>query len=72
MEKAKGGVPMSDWSGSGATDRLHQTIKDFNEKATKQTEQLIWLTRALVFLTVVLIVGLVIQLLVALEIIGGG
>lgn len=29
------GVPLSDWSGSGATDRLHETIIQFNEAATK-------------------------------------
>jgi hypothetical protein len=60
-----GGIPLSEWSGSGATDRLHETIKEFVTVTEKQTAQLIKLTRALVVLTVVLVVGLVVQICVA-------
>jgi hypothetical protein len=60
-----GGIPLSEWSGSGATDRLHETIKEFVAVTEKQTAQLIKLTRALVALTVVLVVGLVVQIVVA-------
>jgi hypothetical protein len=59
------GIPLSEWSGSGATDRLHATIAEFNEVATKQTAQLVRLTRALVLLTLVLVVGLGVQIYLA-------
>lgn len=54
--KGSGGIPLSEWSGSGATDRLHKTIQQFTETAEKQTRQLIWLTRWLVGLTIALLI----------------
>ena len=58
---------MSEWSGSGATERLHETIKEFNDVASTQTAQMIRLTRWLVVLTVVLCIGLVVQLVLGLS-----
>jgi hypothetical protein len=52
----RGGVPLSAWSGSGATDAMHETLKAFSEEAARQNATLVRLTRALVFLTVVLVV----------------
>lgn len=59
-------VPLSEWSGSGATDRLRETLDEYNRATARQTAQLIRLTRALVVLTVLLLVGLVVQIWVAL------
>jgi hypothetical protein len=61
-----GGIPLSEWSGSGATERLHQTIRDFNKVTTKQTDNLVRLTRQLVILTWVLCIGLVVQVALAI------
>lgn len=59
-------ISMDEWSGSGATDRLRATIVEFNETTAKQTAQLVRLTKALVILTVLLFVGLVVQVVIAL------
>jgi len=61
------GIPLEEWSGSGATRELHETIKAFNEKATRQAETIIWLTRAIVILTLVMVVGLGVQIWLALR-----
>jgi hypothetical protein len=61
----KGGIPISEWSGSGATERLRETVAEYSEQTARQTNQLIWLTRALVGLTCVLVIGLVIQVVLA-------
>ena len=42
---AKGGIPMGQWSGSDATEALHETIKKFNEAADAQTREMLKLTR---------------------------
>ena len=60
-----GGIPVSEWSGSGATERLRETITEFNETTAEQTRQLVQLTRALVVLTVLLFIGLVVQVGIA-------
>lgn len=61
----RGGVPLSAWSGSGATGAMHATLEAFSEEAARQNATLVRLTRALVFLTVVLVVGLVVQIALA-------
>jgi hypothetical protein len=38
---AKGGVPLDEWSGSGATKELHQTIKAHQVESSRQTTKLI-------------------------------
>ena len=60
------GIPLSEWSGSGAPERLRETLVQFNETTAKQTAQLIRLTWALVILTVFLFLGLLVQVGLAL------
>ena len=62
---AEGGIPLGEWSGSAATDRLRETIERFNAQAERQTQTMIRLTWALVFLTIVLVIGLVVQIATA-------
>jgi hypothetical protein len=56
-------IPLSEWSGSGATDRLRETIETFNTTATEQTKQMVDLTDSLRTLTRIMI-GLVVAQLV--------
>jgi hypothetical protein len=49
------GIPLSVWSGSGATDELRNTIIAFNAVATRQAATMIYLTWAIVCLTVVMV-----------------
>jgi hypothetical protein len=65
MAKADSGIPLSEWSGSGATERLHKTVVEYSEATAEQTKQLIRLTRQLVILTLLLLGGLVVQVLLA-------
>ncbi|MDX2252012.1 MAG: hypothetical protein NW202_06985 [Nitrospira sp.] len=60
-----GGIPLSEWSGSGATRKLHETIRDFNEVASRQTQEILKLTRVIAFLTLVMTVGLIVQVFLA-------
>jgi hypothetical protein len=55
-------IPLKDWSGSGATDQLREAVTAYNEAAAKQTTQLVRLTGALVGLTVLLFLGLLVQI----------
>jgi hypothetical protein len=55
------GIPLSEWSGSGATDGLRAVIVEFSETAEAQTRTMIRLTKLIAWLTVVLVIGLVIQ-----------
>lgn len=63
---AKSGIPLSEWSGSGATDRLRETVVEYSEATARQTAQLMRLTWLLVILTALLFVGLVVQVVLAL------
>ena len=56
------GIPLSDWSGSGATERLRETIIELNATTERQTRRLLQLTWVLVVLTAV-VVALTIVLL---------
>jgi len=49
------GIPMGQWSGSDATERLRETIIELNKTAGCQTKILIWLTAVLVVLTGVIV-----------------
>jgi len=56
-----------------ATNELHKTITDlnksikvFNKKSSDQTDQVIKLTRRIVYLTIALVIGLVIQIILSL------
>lgn len=59
-------IPLSEWSGGGATDRLRETVATYSDATSKQTEAMLRLTRQLVALTWVLVLGLAIQIVVAL------
>jgi hypothetical protein len=63
---AKSSIPLSEWSGSGATDRLHETVVRYSEATSKQTAQLIRLTWAIAVLTGLLLIGLVVQIVLAI------
>jgi hypothetical protein len=65
VAKASGGIPIGKWSGSDATEALRETLVTYSEATAKQTAQLIRLTWALVILTVLLFVGLVVQIVLA-------
>lgn len=67
---APGGIPISEWSGSGATKQLEETIKKFNEETSKQTRQLLILTWVMTILTVLMTIGVVIQIYLAIRSIG--
>jgi len=58
-------IPLGQWSGSDATKELHDTIKEFNEASTRQTRHLIILTWAIVILTILMLIGLGVQIYLA-------
>jgi hypothetical protein len=60
---ANSGIPIGQWSGSDATNALHQTIRD----STRHTTQLLVLTWAIAALTLVMTIGLVVQIYIALN-----
>ena len=63
-------IPLSEWSGSGATKQLEETLKKFNEETSKQTRQLLILTWVMTILTVLMTIGVVIQIYLAIRSIG--
>ncbi|MCL5736922.1 MAG: hypothetical protein M1274_15355 [Actinobacteria bacterium] len=60
------GIPLSEWSGSGATRELQETIRQFNEKADKQTQQMIRLTRGILWLSLVMVAAVLAQIVLAI------
>ncbi|MEO7841807.1 MAG: hypothetical protein ABIU06_20890 [Anaerolineales bacterium] len=60
------GIPIGKWSGSDSIDELHKTIREFNEASSKQTKQLIILTWVIAVLTILMLIGLVIQIYLAI------
>jgi hypothetical protein len=61
------GIPLGEWSGSDAIRELHESIKEFNRKTTKQTTQLVILTWVLAVLTFLMLVGLGFQIYLAVR-----
>ena len=55
-------IKVEDWSGSAATDRLQKTIERFEQENTKHTRTMIKLTWAMTGLTVMMAIGLVVQI----------
>ena len=49
-------IPLGQWSGSDATNQLHETIKKANAENAKANRTLLRLTWVLVFLTIVIVV----------------
>jgi hypothetical protein len=58
-------VPLSEWSGVGATREPHEAITAFNEQTAAQTATMIRLARAIALLTVLMLLGLVVQIVLA-------
>jgi hypothetical protein len=58
-------IPLGQWSGSEATNALHETIRQHQEASNRQTRQLIVLTWVMAILTFVMTVGLVVQIYLA-------
>ncbi len=56
----------SDVDGSWATNALHETIREFNSQASRQTEQMLLLTKVMAWLTGVMLLGLVVQICLAI------
>jgi len=61
-----GNIPLGQWSGSDATNALHETIRQYQEQSSKQTKQMLRLTWAIVVLTFVMLLGLGVQIYLAL------
>lgn len=60
-----GNIPLGEWSGSAATEALHETIQEFNDQASAQAQAMIRLTWAIVVLTACMLIGLVVQIVLA-------
>jgi hypothetical protein len=56
----------SDVDGSWAVNLLHESIKEFNAQTSRQTEQMLRLTKVIVILTAVMLFGLAVQIYLAL------
>jgi hypothetical protein len=62
MALANSGIPLSEWSGSGAVRELHESIKQFNDVATEQGRTMIRLTRWIRVLTIVMTLAVLVQI----------
>ena len=60
-------IPLGKWSGSDATEALHETIREFNRQSSQQTAQMLWLTKVIAVLTVIMLVGLAVQIYIAVR-----
>lgn len=56
----------SDVDGSWAVTALHETIKEFNNQSREQTAQMLKLTKVMAWLTGVMLLGLLVQIYLAL------
>jgi uncharacterized membrane protein len=61
------GIPLSEWSGSGATRELHESIREFNQQTARQTRQLIVLTWVIAVLTAIMTLGVAVQIVLAFK-----
>lgn len=59
-------IPLDEWSGAGATKALHKAISEYHVASGKQAAIMIRLTWAIIVLTVALLIGLIIQIILAL------
>lgn len=64
---SKGGISLSEWSGSSATRELHETIKRFVETSDRQSSEMIRLTAQLKWLTWAMLLAVVVQIYLALR-----
>jgi hypothetical protein len=58
----KRGIPLGEWSGSDATEALRQTIEKYEFETSRQTRTMIRLTWATTLLTIVMALGLGVQI----------
>ena len=68
---ANSGIPIGEWSGSNATRELHETIKAFNAAAEEQTQQMIILTRRIMWLTGVMLILVGVQIVLTIKQLAG-
>jgi hypothetical protein len=61
----KRGVPLGEWSGSDATNRLRAVIEKQHEETVKQTTRMVLLTWAMFALTFVMVLATIIQVWLA-------
>jgi hypothetical protein len=59
-------IPVGQWSGSDATKALHETIAKYQEQSGRQTAHMIRLTWVIAALTFVMLVGLGVQIYLAI------
>ena len=57
-----GGIPLKEWSGSGAVEALQASIEKFQTESSRQTATMIRLTWAIAGLTVVMLVAVLAQI----------
>jgi hypothetical protein len=63
-----GGSPLGQWSGSDATNALREAIERFNAKTAWQTTWLLRLTWAIAALTLVMAIGVGVQIYTAMSV----
>jgi hypothetical protein len=64
---AQSGIPLGEYSGSKATNALHNTIKEYNEQTSEQTKTMIRLSWAMTGLAVASLVASGVQIWLALR-----
>jgi hypothetical protein len=60
-------IPLSEWSGSGATRELAAMLKEFNEQSSRQTERMLQLTWAILAMTATMSVAVGVQIWLAVS-----
>lgn len=60
-------IRIGELSGSDATNALHQTLKSFNEQSQVQTAQMLSLTKVIALLTAVMLLGVLVQIYLAMK-----
>ncbi len=63
----KGGIPLDDFSGSGATKELEKTVVSLSRASERQTRHIIKLTYAMLVLTFVMACMVGVQIWLALQ-----
>ncbi len=65
--RSKGGVPLDQWSGAYATKDLHETVRNFVNSSDKASRRMLQLTWAIVFLTAVMLLAVITQIVIAIR-----
>ena len=60
------GIPVREWSGSAATDKLRDAIERQHKETTKQTTVMVRLTWAIFAFTVVTVLATIMQVVLAI------